>query len=292
MMNRKRGFTLIELLVVIAIIALLIGLLLPALAKAQKNARTLKDKTQIKQIHQAMLVFAEDNDGKLPTPGLINRLTDAHTGLDLPGRGPEDITKNNTAEVYSAMIAQQLINTAIVIGPTEVNPFVEEDPDYDFDDYDPTGDSYWDPDFTADIENGPTCNASYFHMALCGKRKELKWVDIASNGDPMVSTRGTRTGLMTGPDYEQSPTLQLHGPDDLWAGNVVFADNHVEYIDNFFPSSTSYWATNDSAASKDNIFAAEFDDFGDLEASNDAYLVMSKGNLTATNVSEIYDPLP
>lgn len=290
MMNRKRGFTLIELLVVIAIIALLIGLLLPALAKAQKNARTLKDKTQIKQIHQAMLVFAEDNDGRLPLPGLINRQLDVHTGQQLPGRGSEDVTRNNTAELYSSMIAQQLINTAIVIGPTEVSQFVGEDRDYDFDDYDPTADSYWDPDFAADIQVGPS-NTSYAHMALCGKRKELKWVDTATNGDPMVSTRGVRDGVFSGPEYKASPTLELHGPDDLWAGNVVFADNHVEYIDNFYPTATAYLAVNRTAADKDNIFQAEFDDYGPVMASNDAYMVISKGAVSATSVNPLYDPI-
>src|SRR5688572_28604520 len=75
-MNRKQGFTLVELLVVIAIIALLIGLLLPALAKARANAQSLKDKTQIQQIHKACLVFAADNKNRLPTPGLINRKID------------------------------------------------------------------------------------------------------------------------------------------------------------------------------------------------------------------------
>jgi len=59
--------------VVIAIIALLVGLLLPALAKAQRNARTMKDATQIKEIHKSFLTFAQGNKGKLPIPGLIDR---------------------------------------------------------------------------------------------------------------------------------------------------------------------------------------------------------------------------
>ena len=88
-MRRKRGFTLIELLVVIAIIALLVGLLLPALAKAQRNARTMKDAAQIKQIHQAMLTFANANKGKLPIPGLIDR--DPSTFFNVLGSGPTEM---------------------------------------------------------------------------------------------------------------------------------------------------------------------------------------------------------
>jgi len=291
MMTRKRGFTLIELLVVIAIIALLIGLLLPALAKAQKNARSLKDKTQIKQIHQSMLVFAEDNDGRLPVPGLINREIDPYTSQHLPGRGPEDHSQNDTPELYSAMIAQNLIDTSILIGPTEQNPVVEEDRDYNFNDFDPTADSYWDPDFEADIESGPS-NTSYFHLALCGKRKGLKWRDTASNGDPMVGTRGPENGATTGEEYTRSQTLLLHGPEELWVGNVAFADNHVESVDNFFPTSTSYWPADQIAADKDNIFDAEFQDYGDEPmASNDAFLVISINGATEDTVEPIYDEL-
>jgi len=291
MMTRKRGFTLIELLVVIAIIALLIGLLLPALAKAQKNARSLKDKTQIKQIHQSMLVYAEENDGRLPVPGLINRQLDPYTGQQLPGRGPEDHQQNDTPELYSAMIARNLLNPKILVGPTEQNPVVEVDRDYDFNTFDPTSDSYWDPEFEADIESGPS-NTSYFHMALCGKRKELKWRDTASNGDPMVGTRGPENGATTGEEYTRSQTLLLHGPEELWIGNVCFADNHVESLDNFFPSVTSYWPADQVAAAKDNIFDAEFEDYGaNPMASNDAFLVISIDGAQEDQVEPIYDEL-
>ncbi len=267
-MRRMKGFTLIELLVVIAIIALLVGLLLPALAKAQRNAKSMKDSAQQKQIHQSFLTFANSHKGKLPIPGLINRDAAEFLGTgggpqQMPGVGPENHVMNNTARLYSSMIAQEFFGTDILIGPTEVNPKVVEDVNYDFSEYRPGDDIYWDEDFDVDIWALPDqnffCNTSYAHEAICGDRKSLKWLDNQDSSYPMVSTRGVKDGIRPGqPDHDRSPTLELHGPRQQWVGNIVFADNHMDQISNFFPAQTTYEDTNAQGPVKDNIFAAEF----------------------------------
>ena len=64
----RNAFTLIELLVVISIIALLIGILLPALANARVTARTLTCLTDVKQVGLVYEIHRQDHDGYMLAP--------------------------------------------------------------------------------------------------------------------------------------------------------------------------------------------------------------------------------
>ncbi|HNU31365.1 MAG TPA: prepilin-type N-terminal cleavage/methylation domain-containing protein [Sedimentisphaerales bacterium] len=66
---RRKGFTLVELLVVIAIIALLMGILMPALSRVRQLAFRLTCGTNLSGVGKAMLIYANDYEDELPKAG-------------------------------------------------------------------------------------------------------------------------------------------------------------------------------------------------------------------------------
>src|SRR5436305_12072717 len=101
------GFTLIELLVVIAIIAIITGILFPALVQAREAARATTCRSNLKQIFVAMKMYVQDYDEVYPDQPFPGGCSES--GIFIPGQMPEH---------YAVLMEPYVKNAGVYLCPS------------------------------------------------------------------------------------------------------------------------------------------------------------------------------
>jgi len=208
-MRRIKGFTLIELLVVISIIGLLIGILLPALGAARRTARQMQGSTQVRGIHQAMVLFAQGNKGFYPgkTDTGTQVMKATATNMSYAAAGENGHTVQGR---FAMMIdpAENMVPAAMLISPSENGNKTKIDLAAATPLIGLTGYSY----ALLEIDAG------------AGDRDD-EWTDTTNSQAIVVSDRLTNAGASAADDTDNDSIHSTAG----WTGSAAYNDNHVVF---------------------------------------------------------------
>ncbi len=236
-MRKTRAFTLIELLVVISIIALLIGILLPALGAARRTARQQQSNTQLRGLHEAMIIFSAGMGGWYPGRNRSGLWETSWTFRD------GAVQSSSTAPAdpgwsYRRMAEDQLYTGELLISPAETLKRWS-----------------WGPlhiqNFSYSMVNDPGQGG----RAIDGRR------NTSTSEAPVLSDRMKNNG---GTGIHSVHTVNADANAHDWRGGICWNDNHVSFNNDHAEAiSTRYGkvrTTNDNLFTNgDNTQASVFD---------------------------------
>ncbi len=277
--GRSVAFTLIELLVVIAIIALLVGILLPAIGQARRTAKALQDATNVRNTIQALTIFAQSSNDQYPLPSVLDP-----TNQTVAAVGE---AKNTTGNILAILVQTGSVAQQQLISASEsATGTVQRYDNYEF--TSPLGavsttNALWDPKFKGTPIDATTPasplgtgigNNSFAHIVPFGKRRSV-WSSTFNSNEAVFGNRGpmyaandsgtaptSNRWALTADQYGTgSNTLLIHGGRNTWEGQIGYNDNHVTFETKPNPDQLTYLRTGGGTGrtAPDNLFVNESD---------------------------------
>jgi prepilin-type N-terminal cleavage/methylation domain-containing protein/prepilin-type processing-associated H-X9-DG protein len=210
--RNRHGFTLVELLVVIGIIAVLLGILLPSLSKAQAYARKVQCMSNMRQCYASMLMYANDNKGYLfpMGPDEMNPVTGNLEPSTL-GYPPRDGTPKS---IWTYIVWTGRCDPPEMVCPIDNGNYPTED------------------------EDGKPADPVYWHSYVINKHLANYRIKVTAHGSQLNNKAQTEVVLMGEKfiskfdyfmepgDFDRLIDLVKHGLE--YGSNYLYLDGHVD----------------------------------------------------------------
>lgn len=253
---KRRAFTLVELLVVVAIIALLLGILLPALGRAREIANRAVCGANVNGMYKAMYTYSVTNGDKFPIRGNTTLGSGNVVGFSFASRNATTYT-NGVAGLSNSATA----SLWILVRDGSVSPkgFIcpssgdTKDPMTDSSDVAASVDETWDFKARANLSYSMInmyhststggSSASYWGSNVPGE-----WVLVADNNDGPVDATATtahqneKASNPTSTVIQQQENSSNHAQGE--GQNLLYGDGHASFVNDPFQGPSS-----------DNVFA-------------------------------------